>query len=262
MPRILPSVLCLLALATTAQSHDTWVQTNTAIVRPNDAVYIDLMLGNHGNDHRDFKQASKIPLDPCTLNVTAPGGESYDLKPQAIDTGYTPTEGHWSAQFVPVKPGLYVVGHAVDSRYLTTRSHKSGKAFFACSESLDKIPQNLLGFDAVLGHPLELVMKSNPVAPIGPGLPLSVQLLYRGKPLAKTRVSFIPRGVTLAEGFDEKYERLTDADGLATFKPEAGNYYLIVAHREEPEEKGEGFDKTKYSATITVLVPQVCPCCD
>jgi uncharacterized GH25 family protein len=261
--RLFVSSLCLLfAFAASSPAHDTWVQTNTAILRPNDAVYVDLMLGNHGNDHRDFKQASKIPLEPCSLDVTAPSGEKYDLKPQTIDVGYTPSEGHWTAKFVPVKPGLYVVGHAVDSKYLTTRSLKSGKAFFVCSESLDKVPQELAGFDRTFGHPLELVMESNPVAPMGPGRPLKVRLLYRGKPLENTRVSFIPRGAILAEGFDEKYERMTDAEGRAAFTPTEGNYYLIVAHREEPDEKGEGFDKTKYSATISVLVPQVCPCCD
>jgi uncharacterized GH25 family protein len=139
---------------------------------------------------------------------------------------------------------------------------KSGKAFFVCSQSLDKVPLDVTGYDRVFGHPLELVMEANPIAPMGPGRPLKVRLLYRGKPLDKSRVSFIPRGATLAEGFDEKYERLTDAEGRASFTPNEGNYYLIVAHREEPEEKGEGFDKTKYSATIAVLVPQVCPCCD
>lgn len=259
---ILIPALVVLALSNKTRAHDTWVQINTPIVRPNDAVYVDLLLGNHGNDHRDFKQASKVRLEPSSLDVIVPGGEKLDLKPQAIDTGYTPSEGHWSAKFVPTKPGLYVVDHAIDSKYLTTRSLKSAKTFFLCSESLDKVPQNTVGYDKVVGHPLELVMESNPVAPMGPGRALKVRLLYRGKPLEKTRVSFIPRGTTLVEGFDEKYERTTDADGRASFTPTEGNYYLIVAHREEPEERGDGFDKTKYSATIAVLVPQTCPCCD
>jgi hypothetical protein len=33
-------------------------------------------------------------------------------------------------------------------------------------------------------------------------------------------------------------------------------------HREEPEQKGDGYDGTKYSATLTVFVPEVCPCCE
>jgi len=31
------------------------------------------------------------------------------------------------------------------------------------------VPQDLAGFDRALGHPLELVTESNPVAPLGPG---------------------------------------------------------------------------------------------
>ena len=44
-----------------------------------------------------------------------------------------------------------------------------------------------------------------------------------------------------------------------------GNYYLVVAHWQEPSESGslggKEYKSTKYSATLTVLTPQVCPCC-
>ncbi len=33
------------------------VQTPSLVIRQGDFVYVDLMLGNHGNDHRDFKLA-------------------------------------------------------------------------------------------------------------------------------------------------------------------------------------------------------------
>ena len=38
-------------------------------------------------------------------------------------------------------------------------------------------------------------------------------------------------------------------------------YLLVVAHLERPEERGEGYETTHYSATLTVYVPAVCPCC-
>jgi uncharacterized GH25 family protein len=97
---------------------------------------------------------------------------------------------------------------------------------------------------------------------MGPGTPIKVRLLYKGRPLAKTRVSFIPRGEALEGEFDARFERETDADGRASFTPRSGNYYLVVAHRNEPDEKGDGYDKTSYSATLTVFVPEVCPCCE
>src|SRR5262245_28413069 len=88
-------------------AHDTWVQTNTNIIRVGDAVHVDLMLGNHGNDHRDFKLASKFDPDAGTLNVVWPDGKSIDLKAKLADLGYAPKEGFHSAKFATAKPGLY-----------------------------------------------------------------------------------------------------------------------------------------------------------
>ena len=155
------------------------------------------------------------------------------------------------------------MAHTLDKvvSYAPVRSVKSAKTFFVVSKSLDNVPRQNPGFDRPLGHALELVPEANPVTPMGPGETIKVRLLYKGKPLAKARVSFIPRGEALAEGFDPRYERLTDAGGRASFAPTAGNYYLVVAHREEPQEKGKNYNATKYSATLTVYVPQVCPCC-
>ena len=73
-------------------------------------------------------------------------------------------------------------------------------------------------------------------------------------------MSFIPRGATLADGFDKRFERTTDENGRASFTPTEGNYCLVVAHKEE-DEKGKDYTRTKYSATLTVFVPQICPCC-
>ena len=72
MSRILTFAALCGFLAGPALAHDTWVQTNTNLVRAGDAVHIDLMLGNHGNDHRDYKLTSKTGLENCTLS-----GESF-----------------------------------------------------------------------------------------------------------------------------------------------------------------------------------------
>jgi uncharacterized GH25 family protein len=259
---LLTGALFLLGAAP-AVAHDTWLQTNTAVARVGDNVHIDLMLGNHGNDHRDFKLAGKVTLEGTTLHVLAPDGKKYDLKGRLEDTGYTPKEGYWTVRFAGAKAGLYMVAHTSDRvvSYAPVRSIKSAKTFFVLSKSLDKVPAKTPGFDKALGHALELVPESNPVTPMGPDTPIKVRLLFKGKPMVGARVSFIPRGVTLAEGFDPRYERKTDARGAASFKPAEGNYYLVVAHHVEPKEGGRGHKSTKYSATLTVLVPQICPCC-
>ena len=94
-----------------------------------------------------------------------------------------------------------------------------------------------------------------PLATVQSGRELQLRLMFKGKPLADTQVTFIPRGVTLAAGDDPDYERVTDSRGLVRFTPPAGNVYLIVARRWAEEERGEGFDKTHYGATLVLAVP-------
>lgn len=256
--------VCVLLIPAFAVAHDTWVQTNTNVIRVRDAVYIDLMLGNHGNEHRDFKLASKIDLAGCSLKVHAPAGKAYDIKDQLNDLGYTPKEGFWSTKFGATEPGLYTIEHSADrvvNHGRPVRSVRSAKAYFVVSSSLDKVPATNPGFEKPLGHALELVPVNNPVTPMGPGQEIQVRLLLKGKPLADEKVSFIPRGYTLAKDFDPQYERRTDSDGLAKFTPKDGNYYLIVAHRSSPDEKSAEYELTQYTSTLTVLVPDVCPCC-
>ncbi len=256
---------CLLLLATSAAvAHDTWVQTNTNLIRVRDAVHIDLMLGNHGNDHRDFKLASKIDPAGGELKVHSPSSKIYDVKDQLTDLGYAPKEGFWTTKFATSEAGIYVIEHTMDrvvNHGKPVRSVRSAKSFFLASASLDKVPADLPGFEKPLGHALELVPVTNPVAPMGPGKAIQVRVLLKGKPLANGRVSFIPRGQTLAKDFDEQFERRTDEQGLASFAPTTGNYYLIVVHHQSPDEKTKDYELTQYSATMTVFVPDVCPCC-
>ena len=247
-----------------AAAHDTWVQTNTQLVRVGEAVHVDLMLGNHGNDHRDFKLASKLDPAGSTLAVIAPSGKTYDLLSRLVDLGYAPKEGFHSARFVGSETGLYTIAHATDRIVIhgqPERSIKSSKAYFVVSTSLDKPSPHNPGFEKPLGHRLEIVPEANPVTPMGPGQMIRVQVQFQGQPLPQARVSFIPRGTMLSEGFDERYERTTDAAGRASFEPTEGNYYLIAVHHVRPDEKGVDYVQTKYSATLTVLVPQICPCC-
>ena len=105
-------------------------------------------------------------------------------------------------------------------------------------------------------------MSVGPLFGAGPGRPIAGRLLCRGQPLADHRVSFIPRGAELAEGYDERFERRTDGRGRCSFEPREGDLVLVVAHVEAPEERGPDFDRTVYSATLVLDVPQRCPCCD
>jgi uncharacterized GH25 family protein len=252
-----------LAAARPAAAHDTWVQTAATVVRPDDVVHVDLALGNHGNEHRDFKFAGKLAsLEGVKLEVLASGGRRTDLVPDLVDLGFTPKEGFWSGRFVAGEEGLHCVAHTRDGIRHASRGLKSAKAYFLVSKSLDKPPAATREFVEPLGHPLELVLESHPVLECGPGRKIAVRLFFRGRPLADERVSFISRGAELKGDFDPEFERRTDADGRCTYTPKEGNFLLVVAHRTDPEERGEGFDKTSYGATLVLNVPQRCDCCD
>lgn len=256
--------IALLLMAAPALAHDTWLETNTNLIRTGDGMYVDLRLGNHGNDHRDFKLASKTTLDHATLDVIGPDDSRIDLKPELIDVGYTPKEGYWTAKFVAMSPGTYIAAHTRDSvvnHGRPARSIKSAKVCFVVSPTLDRVSRENPGFDKVLGHPLEIVPVKNPVTPMGPGQEISVRVLLKGKPFPDARVSFVPRSDTLTEAFDDRYERKTDAEGLATFTPKTGDRFLVVVHHRDETEKTSEYDLTQYSATLTVLVPELCPCC-
>ena len=260
----------LLALATpaAAMGHDTWVQTNTNLVRTGDAVHIDLMLGNHGNEHRDFKLAGKLSLEGATLEVIGPDGSRYDLKDRLADTGYTPQEGYWTTRFEPavagplhggppLRPGDELRPGAVHQERRRPSSWRA-RASTAC-------PPTTPASTGRSGTTWSWSRWLTRSTPMGPGSPIKVRLLYKGKPLAGERVSFIPRGATLKPGLDERYERKTDEKGEAAFEPTEANYYLIAAHKTEPKEggtlDGKAYEFTKYGATLTVYVPRVCPCC-
>lgn len=242
-------------------AHDTWVQTNTAMLRRGDSVHIDFMLGNHGNDHRDYKLAGKITLDSVRLSVVLPDTSIVDVKDRLKDVGYAAREGYWTAKFSGKQPGLYTVSHTLDKLHGTTRVIKSAKCYFSMHESLDDITENLSSHQAPLGHELELVPLTSPLTGVGPGKEIRVQVLYQKKPLENARVTFIPRGSELAKGFDSKYERMTKGDGIATFTPEDSGYYLISVHHLEPSQSGNGYEKTAYGAALTLLIPEFCPLC-
>jgi uncharacterized GH25 family protein len=261
--RLFFGVLITVALPQGVQAHDTWVQASSRVGAVGDVVHVDLVLGNHGNDHRDFKVAGKLAsLDGTTLEVLGPDGKRIDLVPNAIDLGYAPKEGFWSARFVSNAAGLHCVAHTREGIHSRKRGIKSGKTYFIASGKLDEPPTGGVSHVDPLDHALELVPEVHPVLEKGPGRPLAVRLLFRGKPLAGHRVSFVPRGAVLSEGFDPEFERVTDTDGRCSYEPREGNLVLVVAHLEKPDEQGADYDRTVYSATLVFDVPQRCPCCE
>ena len=192
-------LLLALAAPTAAFGHDTWVQTNTNLVRSGDVVHIDLMLGNHGNEHRDFKLAGKLALDGATPRGHRAGRDA--IRPEG------PADRH----------GLHAAGGLLDDPVRAGRARPlHGRPPLRPGDELrpgavDQERQDLLRRRAeprqAAGRQPRLRPAARPRPGVGPGrqpghadgagTPIRVRLLYKGKPLAGERVSFIPRGATL-----------------------------------------------------------------
>lgn len=244
---------CAALVATSATAHDTWVEPTAAVVETGEYTYVHLMLGNHGNEHRDFKLASKITLAPCTLTQVAPSGQSTDLIPGIIDMGSAEKEGYWTARCQISEPGVHRVVHTLDTLHKTVRAVKSGKTFVL---GVDRGGQAVADVEAdrELGSGLELVLQT-PWNEIAAGSPLELKVLRSGKPLAGARVAFIPRSRTLAADFDPEFERHSDSEGRVRFTPEQGDVVLAVVHHVAADESSADYERTHYSATMVLAVP-------
>lgn len=251
------TLFCVIGITQPATAHDTWVEVNSPEVRSGNVVYVDLKLGNHGNEHRDFKLHSLVTLDHATLTMNMPCGCEIDLKPSLMSTAAEEKQGYWTARYTTTKPGLHVIAHQLDTLHGQIRAIKSAKTYFVAGPDPMATKGPLMRCDRPLGHPFEIVPVTNTVTECAPNRPIRVRVLFEKQPLANARVSFIPRGQVLAEGFDETFERMTDAKGEAVFTPTEANLLLIVTHHREPERSGEGYDSTAFSATLTVAVPQI-----
>ena len=229
--------LAMVSLAATASAHDIWVE----VVPAADSIRLALMLGNHGNHHRDFKLASQVSTEDKRLEVVGPDGGRRDLTALLRDNPL----GYWSAATKVSKPGMYIAVSTMDKvmSYAPVRDVKSAKAFFAVGGRADR------GFDRVLGHPLELVPLSTPLAKAGDAL--RVRVLFKGKPLPNAKVSFIPRGVTLKGEIDPTFEKMTNTHGEASIALTHGDT-LVVTHLKDETAKGNGYESIGYGATLFV----------
>lgn len=248
--------LTLLLLAPIAHAHDVWLETNTPLVRLGEQIEIDLRLGNHGNNHRDFKLASKVAPESASLQLRTPSGKRQDLKAALVDLGYTPKEGYWSAPLVAEESGYYVAFSADDkvvNHGRPVRSIRSAKVCWLADKSLDQPAPHGDAYRQPLGLPFELICVTDP-ARAATGQALTVRLVRQGKPVVGQMVSFIPRGVELAEDFDPAYQPTTNQDGEATFSPKQAGVHLIVAAQLLESETGKGYEATRYGATLTVRV--------
>lgn len=249
-------IFAVAASASVASAHDIWIEPSTDLVRMGDWLRLSLMLGNHGNEHRDFRIASKVAANAKSLAIFDPKGVRHNVTSSLVDVGMAPDEGFWTAKYVPTVPGLYMASSTFDEvmSYAPARDVKCAKTFFVTSEELDRVPVEDHGYDRVVGAPLELVLHTEPGVALSTGKSVKVEVLYQGKPLKNAVVSFVPRGAKPTGDFDPLYQKRTAADGTASIALREANTYLISTHLTDEKAKGKGYNAINYSATICLLV--------
>jgi uncharacterized GH25 family protein len=254
----LSSVL-LVSLSTNAFAHDGWSQTNSPIIAPGEVSYVDLLFGNHSNEHKSYRISGQWSKDTSKVYVTSPSGKKVDITSTLFYTGESATETEpavnngFVTTFSSSSLGAHIISVEEDSIFksaaATSRTLRSAKSFVAVSDipTIARV-KALKGFSMqVSTDRAELIPLFNPTS-ITPTQQVSTQLLLKGKPIADTEVTLIRRSNSEAQVFK------TDAEGKVTFITGPADYYLLRAKPTSSESKVGEYDKMSYEATMTFTV--------
>jgi uncharacterized GH25 family protein len=253
------SASLLLSVSVPVFAHDGWSQTKAPIIAPGEVSYIELLLGNHSNEHKSYRIAGQWSPDSSKVFVTLPSGQKADITSTRFYTGEAATatepavNNGFEASFSSSAPGAYIITVEGDSMFKsaasTSRTLRSAKSFVAVSDipTVERV-QALQGFSRPVNTDrAELVPLFNPAA-VTPKEKVSVQLLLKGSPLANTEVDLIRRSNSESQMFT------TDASGIVSFETGPADYYLVRAKPSVAEKKEGEYDTVSYEATMTFTV--------
>ncbi|MCI3922744.1 DUF4198 domain-containing protein [Paenibacillus sp. TRM 82003] len=248
-----------LSMALTASAHDGWSQVASPIVASGETSYVELLLGNHSNEHKSYRIDGNWNPDTTKAYVVTPTGKKADISGtmfytgEVSDTDNPRLNNGYVASFSASSPGAYIVSVEGDSIFahggVASRTLRSAKSFAAIADvPLLQRVKDLRGFgQAVATDRAEWVPLFNPAATV-PGQEVSAQLMMKGEPLAGIEAALIRRSTSDAETF------VTDENGVVTFVTRSADSYLLRA-KPATEEKVEGkYDSTNYEATMTFAV--------
>jgi hypothetical protein len=188
------------------------------------------------------------PLPPGEVHVQLLGGQPFADRVPPSGTSATQLEQLWhrgraflevedgTATFRAGEPGVHL---------LATRPPEaiSAKALVVVGEPL----HHETIWRSELGHPLEIVPRTDPVAlALGPG-DLEIQVLFRREPLAGATV------VAVAEGSSGRAYRstVTDGRGDASFDLDRPGRWLVhLAHKGRDGERGWALFQSSLVLTV------------
>jgi uncharacterized GH25 family protein len=251
-------VSLFLSFSLVAIAHDGWTQTNAPIIEAGEVSYVDILLGNHSNEHRSYRIDGQFSTN-STVNVTTPAGQKVDITSTRFYTGEPDSTNKLNngfvASFTASQYGAYIITAESESIRSSagqpaSRTLRNAKSFVAALDipSIARA-QQLSGFSKVINKDrAELIPQFNPAAVIT-NQEVSVHLLLKGAPLADTEVSLIRRSINT-----DPQTIKTDANGVAKFKVGAADYYLFRAKPSTTEADGDKYASTNYETTMTIKV--------
>jgi hypothetical protein len=278
--RLLPAVFGLaLALGGRAAAHDFWIEPATFTPAPDSFVGVGLRVGEHflgdpvPRDPALLRRFGAVgkggeqPLrgadgrDPAGLLRTAAAPETlvlvYESAPSAAEltlakfAQYVAEEGleHLQVPAPAPPPRSSGAEGAVADPTVRDLFSRHAKAIVGPPGGE---PGAAGRITAAAGLELELVPAADPRT-LGAGGLLPLTLVFRGQPVAGTRVTAIPR----ARPRDAVAAR-TDAAGRVALPLGAGEWLVKAVHA-IPADTGSGADYRSYWASLTFRVPGATP---
>jgi len=209
----------------------------------------------HPGNYTDTAAGKLVSLD-----LRDPAGESRSLvgrmRPDGGVLTMTPLE------MDPSRSGVWILSAFYDNGFsLRTpggRSVNTTLAEFPGAEvshnlkfgkALVRTGNSRGGFDAVLGHRIEIVPQADPFA-VKPGGSLSVQVRFHGKPLANATVR-----IYASETSAEAVERTTNASGIAEMPVARNGRQIISIEHGVPSRHPDVATRDGYAASLVFSLP-------
>ena len=241
--RVASVAILFAAVTATVSAHDFWIEPSSFAPRPDEAVRIQLRVGQHFVGEAVPRNSAAIEkfvavgpsgeqpifgrdgMDPAgLLRLDAPGlwHIAYRSKSAPVNLPAEQFEQYLREE------GLEYI---IDARAARGESRTQGRERFSRSvKSLLRsgAATNMTGFDRALGLTLEFVLEADPMA--APGQRIPMRLLLEGRPLARALVVAYRKNAGAVDAAVETMRARTDSEGRVVVKVEPGQWLVKAVY--------------------------------
>jgi uncharacterized GH25 family protein len=237
-------------------AHDIWIETNASVIDTHEVVQVDFKLGNCADGKRNFKTSGLIDKDGTKVEAFLPTGKSVDLIDRLSTTSTESGSGFWTTNFEVKEAGPTWLVQTLDQIIVhdgvEMRGIVSGKGFVIGKNAKGNASNFMANLP--LDLPFELVLESSPFPSIDASSEIRVKLLVLGRELEGASVNFLPKGIDEDRDDPSKFDRKTDSQGVAVFRPRKADLYLITARHVADNPLEVGPRQIYYSTSLTIRV--------